>query len=118
MTVQECYAALDGNYEEVLKRMMNKEALVSRFLKKFEQDSSFDRLCKAMEEKQIEEAFREAHTLKGLCQNMAFTALCKPVEELTECLRAGIYDDTALGYFEQVKEKYKIVRAEIAKLDD
>ena len=118
MTVQECYAALDGNYEEVLKRMMNKEALIVKFLKKFEADTSFERLCKAIEERQVEEAFREAHTMKGLCQNMAFSGLCVPVEALTECLRAGNCDETALNYFEQVKEKYAVVRAAIKELDD
>ena len=40
MTIQECYAALGGDYEEVLNRLYS-EALVRKFIGKFSSDPSF-----------------------------------------------------------------------------
>ena len=35
------------------------------------------------------EAFRAAHTLKGVCENLGLSDLCKSSSVLTEALRAG-----------------------------
>ena len=37
----------------------------------------------------VEEAFRAAHTLKGVAQNLGFTPLYEATATLTEVLRAG-----------------------------
>ena len=42
-----------------------------------------------MEEEKWEEAFRAAHTIKGVCQNLSFDALLSSAEPVTEALRAG-----------------------------
>ena len=42
-----------------------------------------------LEEKNVEEAFRAAHTLKGVAQNLGFTPLYEATATLTEVLRAG-----------------------------
>ena len=39
--------------------------------------------------KNVEEAFRAAHTLKGVAQNLGFTPLYEATATLTEVLRAG-----------------------------
>ena len=64
MTLQECYAALGGNYKDVLSRLQM-EKLVSKFVLKFLSDGSYDLLCRSLEEKNYEEAFRAAHTIKA-----------------------------------------------------
>lgn len=74
MTLQECYAALGGDYEDVLARLRS-ERLVRKFVLKYLDDPSFTLLCSSMEEKNYEEAFRAAHTIKGMCQNLSFTKL-------------------------------------------
>lgn len=71
MTLKECYDALGGNYEDTVRRLYN-EKLVEKFLFKFEEDPSFENLKKALEEENLEAAFRAAHTLKGVAQNMGF----------------------------------------------
>lgn len=40
-----------------------------------------------MSEKDYGEAFRMAHTLKGICLNLIFDRLSKSLSELTEALR-------------------------------
>ena len=42
-----------------------------------------------MEAGNREEAFRAAHTIKGICANLAFNTLLASSEELTEALRNG-----------------------------
>ena len=64
MTLQECYAALEGDYQEVLGRLYS-EALVQKFVGKFLSDKSFQLLQDTLKAEDYEEAFRAAHTLKG-----------------------------------------------------
>ena len=66
MTIQECYEAIGGNYEDVLGRLQN-DALIRKFTLKFLEDQSYLQLKQALENKNYEDAFRGAHTLKGVC---------------------------------------------------
>ena len=80
MTLKECYDALGGNYEDTVRRLYN-EKLVEKFLFKFEEDPSFENLKKALEEENLEAAFRAAHTLKGVAQNIVYGAFDSIAEE-------------------------------------
>lgn len=106
MTLQECYTALGGDYEGVLARLRS-ERLVQKFVLKFLADQSYETLCASMEEKNYEEAFRAAHTIKGVCQNLAFDRLLKSSSEMSEALRHGWTPeaDVLIG---QVKEDYQV----------
>ena len=86
MTIQECYKAIGGNYEDVLRRLHN-EALIQKFTLKFLEDPSYRLLKQALRDKNYEDAFRSAHTLKGVCQNLSFDRLYEVSNELTELLR-------------------------------
>lgn len=88
MTLQACYAAMDGDYKDVLGRLRS-ERLVQRFVLKFLADGSYDLLCRSMEQNNVEEAFRAAHTMKGVCQNLSFTRLADSSSQMTELLRGG-----------------------------
>ena len=74
MTVKECYEQMGADYEGVLGRLRS-EALIKKFAKKFLDDGSYASLKKGMEEQNGEEAFRAAHTLKGVFQNLGFENL-------------------------------------------
>ena len=86
MTMRECYEAIGGNYKDVLGRL-HSEALIRRFTLKFLEDQSYLQLKQALENKNYEDAFRGAHTLKGVCQNLSFDHLYEVSNELTELLR-------------------------------
>ena len=88
MTLQECYAAMGGNYEDAIGRLRS-ERLVQKFVLKFMADGSYDLLCRSLEEKNYSEAFRAAHTIKGVCQNLSLTKLQDSSSRLCESLRAG-----------------------------
>lgn len=104
MTIQECYAALEGDYKEVLGRLYS-EALVRKFVGKFLSDPSFQLLEDTMQAGNYEEAFRAAHTLKGVSQNLSFTKLHESSHTLTEALRTKDYD-SALQLLAQVEADY------------
>lgn len=74
MNTEECYRKIGGDYEDVLARF-GSETLVTRFALQFLKDTSYDDLQKSLEGGDTEAAFRAAHTIKGLCSNLGFTAL-------------------------------------------
>lgn len=113
MTIQECYAALGGDYEEVLGRLYS-EALVRKFVGKFLSDQSFQLLDDSMKAGNYEEAFRAAHTLKGVSQNLSFTRLYQSSHEITEALRTKNYDSAA-QLLHRVEEDYALTSAVIQR---
>ena len=77
MTIQECYAQMGADYNEVFRRLYN-EAMIRKFVRLFPKDDSFHNLEAALKEQNVKEAFRAAHTLKGVCQNLGFSNLYAP----------------------------------------
>lgn len=105
MTLQECYTALNGDYEGVLGRMRS-ERMIQKFVLKFLNDGSYDLLLQSMEEEHYEDAFRAAHTIKGVCQNLGFTKLYESSNQLSEALRNG-YTPEAPALVSQVGADYQ-----------
>lgn len=105
MTVKECYEQMGSDYEGVLGRM-GSEAMIKRFALKFLQDPSFNNLKENLEKNDGEEAFRAAHTLKGVCLNLGFDELYEVSAAITEKLRER---ETAGSeeMFKKVEEKYQ-----------
>ncbi len=109
MTLKEVYAAFGGDYEDVLGRMMT-ERLVTKFVLKFPNDKSYELLCSSLEGEDYETAFRAAHTLKGVCQNLSITRLFESSNNLTESLREHhVPSKTELNeMLEKVKQDYDL----------
>ena len=105
MTLQECYAAMGGDYAGVTSRLPT-ERMVQKFVLKFLNDGSYDLLVRSMEAGNYEEAFRAAHPIKGVCQNLDFTRLYQSSSQLSEALRNG-YSPEAPALAEQVTEDYR-----------
>ena len=115
MTLKEFYEQIDGSYEDTLHRLTS-EALVHRFVLKYPADPSFAQLREAVAAADWESAFRAAHTLKGVAQNLGFDRLQKSASALTEAVR-GAVPLTDESLFEEVcKDQKEIVEA-IEKLD-
>ncbi len=120
MTIKECYDACGANYEEVLGRLRS-ERLVTKFAGKFLADPSFNLLKTSLEGKDYEEAFRAAHTLKGVCQNLALTKLYLSSEKMAEVLRPGHEAEREGadldGLFRQVSADYADTAAALGRMD-
>lgn len=105
--IEEFYNQIGGDYSKAISRMQNDER-IQKYLKFFLMDESYNQLKTAIEANDCESAFRGAHTLKGVCQNMAFEKLSKIVEQITEELRAKEFEK-ALATFPNVTEEYQKV---------
>ena len=104
MSIKEFYEIVGGNYNDVLSRL-NNEMLITRIVKKFADDPSFNQLEEALNAKNVDLAFRAAHTLKGICLNLGFDQLSKDTVDITEILRGGTMDGTS-ELFDSIKASY------------
>lgn len=116
MTLRECYEIIGGDYDAVYQRMMKKVSLITMFSKIFLDDGRYKSLKDNLSAGNIEEAFRAAHTLKGVAQNLAFDPLYKPSSDLAEILRGGSTDG-AEELMETITEEYEKTVAAIRELD-
>ena len=106
MTIKECYEAMGADYQNVLNRFPN-ETFIKKFVLKFLDDTSYVNLKEALATGNVEEAFRAAHTLKGVCLNLGFDNLYKASSAITELFRAGEFAG-AKEAFEEVEKQYNI----------
>ena len=78
---------------------MNSEDFYLRMVNLILAEPSFAELEKAVNENDLEAAFRAAHALKGVSGNLSLTPLYNKVAEITELLRAH----TEMDYSEMLK---------------
>ena len=110
MTLEQMYSAIGGDYRGVMERLPSAD-FVRRFALKFLDDSSYENLVKAVEEQNAEEAFRAAHTLKGICLNLGLDSLYKVSACLTEKLRGREFNGYEEAYEEVQQEYQKTIEA-------
>ncbi len=116
MTVKECYEAMGADYEDVAGRLRTDER-IKKFVLKVLSDSSYGLLVSSLEEKNIPEAFRAAHTLKGISQNLSLTKLYESSHEMAELLRnRQEYGGDIEPVMEKVKQDYDMTVECIRKL--
>ena len=106
MELEEFYKQVGGNFEDVKRRLLNEES-IKKFVLKFLDDNSYANLKEAIAAGNVEEAFRAAHTLKGVCLNLGFDNLYKASSAITEIFRAGELAG-AEEAFEEVEKQYNI----------
>ncbi len=116
MTIAEFYENINGDYNAVMERMLNKEELIHRFLKKFLTDPTFSRLEETMATNDAKLIFSEAHALKGVVSNLGLKPLCDTVILLVETTRSGETDGTD-EMFELLRLTYIETVALIEKID-
>jgi len=85
---------------------LRSERLVSKFVLKFLDDDSCDLLNRSLASGDYKEAFRAAHTVKGVCQNLGFTKLYEASSRLSEALRGGGLTSEVPELVEQVQTEY------------
>ena len=109
MTIEQCYQALGGSFAEVSMRLPSVR-LVEKFIGKFLADGSFDALCAQMSSGSRVDAFRAAHTLKGVCANLGFGRLLSSTSRLTEMLRpeGSAIPAEAGPLMDEVREDYRV----------
>lgn len=92
MSLEIAYAAMGGDLETVRGRLLTDER-IEKFAKIFLQDTSMQTLESALEAGDFAEAYRGAHTLKGVSRDLGFTPLFNAAAELSTALKL---DDTGV----------------------
>ena len=110
------YSAIGSNANPVIERFGGNAEITKRFIKKFAAEESYENLKKALASNEAEEAFRAAHTLKGICLNLGFAQLTEDVVNITEILRSGKLEGTD-KLFSKIQTTYENTVATIKKMD-
>ena len=115
MTLEECYTCMNADYTNVLRRLVNAER-VRRCLTRLPDDPSFSTLDRAIANHNAEEAFRAAHSIKGISANLGLTNLYESSFALEDALRDGKISDDSAVLVKQVKKDYQSVKQYIQAL--
>lgn len=67
-----------------------------------------------MAKKDYAEAFRAAHTIKGVCQNLSFTRLLQSSSQMADALRHG-WTPEADALVDKLAQDYQSTMSAIAK---
>lgn len=110
--IKALYQIADGDYAGVIGRLRTNDR-VAKFVTMFADDASYNNLVDNMASQNWDEAFRAAHTLKGISRDMGFVSLSKCTSEITGALRAGDHE-TAQELLPTVQEEYRRVADAIA----
>ncbi len=93
-----------------LVRFLNNEDFYAKCFKKFIDDPAFVGLGEALAVKDVDVAFRHAHTLKGLIANMGLTPLYDLAVQIVEPLRAGQCEDELNTCYQRLMDEMKAYR--------
>ena len=73
---------------EGLGRFMNNETFYLQMINRFLETDVLSGLTKSLRENNLQEAFEQAHALKGVTGNLSLTPLYEKMCDITELLRA------------------------------
>ena len=116
MTVQEFYETVGGSYADAKSRLMKDERIL-KYLRMFGRSEDCAAMLTALEEKRFEDAFRNAHNLKGVSANLSLTPLYQASFELCEALRHGEPTVDISGMLSDVKKAYADVTEALRGLE-
>ena len=86
MTLQELYDSIGGSYDSA-KRILQIDRMIGKFIVRFLDDTSCDRLLAAYEAGDKTGMFEGAHALKGVCANLGLNGLSEAASEIAKEFR-------------------------------
>lgn len=115
MELTKFYEEVQGDYEDVLGRLLKDERIL-KYLLKFGQEDNYSLLVSQLENKEYEEAFRCVHSVKGMCLNLGLSKLQKSASDICEELRNGEPKIDLTDMLAKFKDDYDMTLAAISKL--
>ncbi len=88
MTVQELYERIDGSLQSAL-RILQMDMMVARFIVRYLDETSCEKLLAAYENGNDKGVFEAAHAMKGVCANLGLDKLSAAASEVCEQFRPG-----------------------------
>lgn len=110
MSLETFYASIDGDLDGVRSRLITDER-IAKFVGIFYDDPTYGNLVSAFDSDNMQEAFRAAHTLKGVSRDLGLSNIAGPATELADALRPDDAGNPANlqivpDLYEQVKAAY------------
>ena len=100
---------LGADVDNTISRFMGKEDLYLKFLNKFQNDQSFTNIKQSIAEENAVEAFKAAHTLKGVAANLGLDPIAKGASDITELLRGKEdFSEVDMEQLNTIKETLEI----------
>ena len=121
MTLQELYAAIDGDYDQAI-RVLRVEKLVDKHIRKLMANGVVEGLIEAGNGMDATELFEKAHAMKGVCANLGLTSLSVAASEIAEEYRPGnprtMSDDEVKARIAAISEMYAKTAAGIRRYEE
>jgi len=117
MTVEELYAEINGDYEDLVKRLP-KTDLIGKFLEKYIESNDMNEMVQAYKTENYRQVFENSHNLKGMSINLGLTDISKNLSEICEAVRNGNPEKDISALIEQaVADNNRLVEL-VAKLGE
>lgn len=113
MTIEECYSIMGGDWDGIKRRLGN-DALIAKLSLKFLSAKEYSEIGDAINNRDWEKAFLNAHTLKGVALNLGYNELAKAASALTELLSPRKLDNPREAerlYLSITSEHNKVINA-------
>jgi len=88
MTLQELYAAIDGDYESAL-RVLRVDKLIDKHICRLPGNAIFNDLFESAAQRDAVRVFESSHAIKGVCGNLGLVKLSGLASDITESFRPG-----------------------------
>ncbi len=98
-----------ADVENTVKRFMGNEAMYEKFLKKFVDNSNYTGLEENISSGNYGEAFKCAHTLKGVSANLGLDPIFEAASELTEEFRGKADEEVNRERVQEIWQKLQRV---------
>ena len=97
--------------DNALSRIGGNVALYKKLLNYYLNDNHIDALSAALENGNIEDASRLAHTIKGVCANLSLNKLRAVALELETCIKGGQdHADLLVSLKQTFEETSKVIK--------
>lgn len=114
---KELLKKVDIDVEDAMERFLDNEELYVKFLWKFTEDENYEKMKEALKENNGEEAFKCAHTMKGVTGNLSINGLYQLLVPYVEYLRHGDVE-LAKEHLAELEEMFAASVEAIRKLND
>ncbi len=95
---------------ETMGRFVGDEGLYMDCLLEFKDDPGFEKLGLAIQNKEYEQAFENAHMLKGVAGNMGLQPLFDVICKIVEPLRVHDHSDLDAQYAAVMQERENMIK--------
>ena len=116
MTLQDFYEQVGGDYNSVLTRLIDEEHAI-KYVKMFVQDGCFKESLHALDQENWKVAFRNVHSVKGMCATLGFVKLFDASYILCEELRNGKPEVDISKMVDAFKKEYEATLEAIKGLE-